>query len=112
MKSKTLLVAAIAALFGITSAYAADDKASPSSASAETTESAFKDLAFKDLDKNSDGSISREEAQGSARERDFDELDKDKDGKLSREAHGAGGASRAESSNTDSAFGASGATPK
>ena len=87
MKSKALMAAAIAAVFGMTPLHAADDKAS--SAASGTSAEKSPEAAFKDLDKNSDGSISREEAKGSPRERDFDKLDKDNDGKLSRDEHGA-----------------------
>lgn len=69
MKSKALMTAAIAAVFGITPLYAADDKASSARSGASAEKST--EAAFKDLDKDNDGSISKEEPKGSPREQDF-----------------------------------------
>ena len=98
--NRTLIAAAVAAVFGLPlAAAAAEDKAS-SGATGSGAEQ-----MFKALDKNNDASISREEAKGTPHDKDFATLDKDGDGKLSREEHAAAPEHAGEKSG-----GASGAT--
>lgn len=82
--NRTLIAAAVAAVFGLPLAAAvAEDKASSGATSSGAEQ------MFKALDKNNDASISREEAKGTPHDKDFATLDKDGDGKLSREEHAA-----------------------
>ena len=106
MRNKTLIAAAIAALFAVPMTANAAEKSSGPSATSGGTSSAGKSAAgnggsasmMKQLDTDKDGSVSRDEAKKDSNvSKRFKELDKDNNGKLSAtelnaaQATGAGG---------------------
>lgn len=110
MLNKTLIAAAIAALFALPMAATAAEKSSGPSATSSGASSADKSGSagnggsasmMKRLDTDKDGSVSRDEAKKDSNiSKRFKELDKDNDGKLSAtelnaaQATGAGGSTK------------------